>query len=75
MAIDYSSLLTAEQRRSLLSQRIAQFASEAWLHELNKRTCTVLGDDQGIENANNALSVLDAAIAVHQAELSTITEE
>lgn len=34
--MDYSSLLTNEQKRNILEQRIAQFASEAYQHTLNK---------------------------------------
>lgn len=75
MAIDYSSLLTNEQRANLLNQRIAQFASEAWQHELNKKTCEQLGDEAGIESAERALEVLDAAITVHQTELAEIPAE
>lgn len=75
MAIDYSSLLTNEQKEKLLNQRIAQFAAEAWQHELNKKTCEQLGDEAGVESAEKALEVLDAAIAVHQAELSEIPAE
>ena len=75
MTIDYSSLLTDEQKRNVLTQRIAQFASEAWQHELNKKTCEQLEDEAGVENAENALTVLDAAISVHQAELAEIPAE
>jgi hypothetical protein len=75
MSIDYSSLLTDEQKRNLLNQRISQFAAEAWQHELNKKTCEQLGDTEGEANSVNALSVLDAAIAVHQAELAGMPEE
>lgn len=75
MTIDYSSLLSEEQKRSLLNQRIAQFAAEAWQHELNKRTCEQLGDEAGAQNATKALEVLDAAIGVHQQELSELSEE
>jgi hypothetical protein len=74
MAIDYSSLLTDDQKRSVLNQRIAQFATEAWQHELNKRTCEQIGDTAGIESADNALAVLEAAISVHQAELAELGE-
>ena len=73
--IDYSALLTNEQKRNVLTQRIAQFASEAWQHELNKKTCEQLEDVAGVENADNALTILDAAISVHQAELSAIPTE
>lgn len=72
MAIDYSNLLTAEQKKSILEQRIAQFAAEAWQHELNKKACQQLNDEAGIANADNALAVLEAAITVHQDELNTL---
>jgi hypothetical protein len=75
MAIDYSSLLTNEQRTNLLNQRISQFAAEAWQHELNKKTCEQLNDEAGVESAAKALEVLDAAINIHQAELSEIPAE
>lgn len=72
MAIDYSNLLSAEQKKSILEQRIAQFAAEAWQHELNKKACQQLNDEAGIANADNALAVLEAAITVHQDELNTL---
>lgn len=70
MAIDYTTLLTAEQKRGILSQRIAQFAAEAYQHSLNKSTCQALNDAEGVEAADKALLILDAAIATHQAELA-----
>ena len=74
MAIDYSSLLTNEQKKNILNQRIAQFAGEAWQHELNKQTCQQLGDEAGVESADKALAVLEAAISVHQAEAEALPE-
>lgn len=75
MAIDYSALLTDEQKRNILNQRIAQFAAEAWQHELNKQTCQNLGDEAGVESASKALEVLEAAISVHQTELAAVPAE
>lgn len=72
MTIDYTSLLTAEQKRSILQQRIAQFAAEAYQHSLNKTTCESLEDNAGVENADKALAILEAAIATHQAELDAL---
>ena len=74
MAIDYTALLTAEQKKNILNQRISQFAAEAWQHELNKQTCEQLGDEAGVVSALNALATLEAAINVHQAELGLISE-
>ena len=72
MTIDYTSLLTAEQKRGILQQRIAQFAAEAYQHSLNKTTCKSLEDNAGVENADKALAILEAAIATHQAELDAL---
>lgn len=72
MAIDYTALLTVEQKQNILNQRISQFAAEAWQHELNKKTCEQLNDEAGIESADNALITLEAAIDIHQAELDSL---
>lgn len=72
MAIDYSSLITDEQKKKIVEQRIGQFAAEAWQHEMNKKTCEHLNDESGVSNAVSALTVLEAAINVHQAELSQL---
>ena len=69
--MDYSSLLTNEQKRSIVEQRIAQFASEGYQHTLNKE---VAGNNpEAVEAADNALAILDNAIAVHQDELAKLT--
>jgi len=68
--MDYSSLLTNEQKRSILEQRIAQFASEAYQHTLNKE---VAGNNlEAVAAADEALATLDNAITVHQAELAKL---
>ena len=72
MAIDYTTLLTAEQKRTILQQRIAQFAAEAYQHELNKTTCESLGDTNGVEAADKALTILESAINTHSTELTAL---
>ena len=72
MSIDYASLLTDEQKRSILSQRVSQFASEAYQHSLNKTTCESLNDEEGVANADKALTILEAAIVTHQTELAAL---
>lgn len=74
MSIDYASLLTDEQKRNILEQRIAQFASEAYQHSLNKTTCESLNDADGVAAADKSLAVLEAAITTHQAELAALPE-
>jgi hypothetical protein len=49
--MDYSALLTNDQKKSILEQRIAQFASEAYQHAINKQ---VAGDNAEALKAANA---------------------
>ena len=72
MAIDYSSLLTTDQKRSILEQRIAQFASEAYQHTLNKEVAK--DNAEAVLAADDALAILDNAITVHQEELAKLGE-
>lgn len=70
--MDYSSLLSNEQKRSILEQRIAQFASEAYQHAINKQ---VAGDNaEAVTAADEALAILDNAIKIHQDELAKLGE-
>jgi hypothetical protein len=70
--MDYSALLTTEQKKAILEQRIAQFASEAYQHDINKK---MAGDNpEAIQAANDALAILDNAITIHQDELAKLGE-
>jgi hypothetical protein len=70
--MNYSSLLTNDQKRSILEQRIAQFASEAYQHELNKEVAK--DNPEAVQAADDALAILDNAITVHQDELAKLGE-
>jgi hypothetical protein len=39
---------------------------------LNKTTCESLNDEEGVANADKALTILEAAIATHQTELAAL---
>lgn len=68
--MDYSTLLTDDQKRSILEQRLAQFASEGYQHTLNKEVAK--DNEDAVKVANDALAVLDSAITVHQTELAKL---
>jgi len=70
--MDYSSLLSNDQKRSILEQRIAQFASEAYQHELNKEVAK--DNPEAVQAADDDLAILDNAITVHQEELAKLGE-
>jgi len=75
MSIDYTALLSVEQKKAILEQRISQFAAEAYQHALNKKTCEGLEDLEGAESAQKSLQILEAAITVHKAELDSLPSE
>ena len=68
--MDYSTLLTDDQKKAILEQRIAQFASEAYQHTLNKEIAK--DNAEAIAAADDALAILDNAITVHQDELAKL---
>jgi hypothetical protein len=72
MALDYSSLLTSEQKKSILEQRLTQFASEAYQHDINKKVAAASNNEEGVKAAQDALAILEGAIEVHQDELAKL---
>lgn len=75
MTIDYSAYLTDETKRNILQQRLANFAAEAWQHELNKKAYLEAGNEQGVEQSDAAIALLSSMIASHQAELNLLAPE
>lgn len=73
MAIDYSNLLTNEQKKAILEQRLAQFASEGYQHTLNKEVAK--DNPEAVAAADEALAILDKAIEIHQEELAKLPNE
>jgi len=70
--MDYASLLTPVQQRSLLENRIQQFASEAYQYTLNLKTAESVGTEEQAEGIKKSIEILESAITVHQDELSKL---
>ena len=68
MAIDYSGLLSPEQKQEILAQLIQQRAAEAYQHQLNKQIAETISDVDAVAAADAALATLETAIGVYQAE-------
>lgn len=75
MTIDYTSLLSTEQKKAILEQRIAQFASEAYQHEINKRVALESENSEAVTASDSALEILIKAISIHQDELANLPKE
>jgi hypothetical protein len=72
MAIDFGSLLSDDQKRQLIENRIAQFAAEAYQHSLNKTTAEKLESKDQVDQAESNIKLLETAIQVHQEELAKL---
>jgi hypothetical protein len=72
MAIDYTGLLSDEQKKNILEQRLTQFAAEAYQHDINKQVATASNNEEGIKQATDALAILESAINIHQEELAKL---
>lgn len=70
--MDYSAYLSDDQKKDILNQRLTQFAAEAYQHGINKGVAQAAGNEAGVQAADEALAVLDAAIKYHEAELAKL---
>ena len=72
MSINFDALLTNEQKRQILEQRIQQFAVEAYQITLNTRLAETTGDDEAKANGEITLTTLENAINLYVAELDAL---
>jgi hypothetical protein len=72
MAISYENLLTVEQKKAIVENRLQQFAAEAYQTELNKEIQIRQGDEQAADSCSAALELIGSAIEVHQEELAKL---
>ena len=72
MAISYENLLTLEQRKAIVENRLQQFATEAYQTELNKEIQISQGDEQAVDACDVSLALIESAIAVHEEELAKL---
>lgn len=73
MAIDFASLLSDDQKKSILEQRLQQFAAEAYQHQINKELALKTGNTEGASQADAALVILEEAINLHQDEIEKLS--
>jgi hypothetical protein len=72
MTIDFASMLSNDQKRQLIENRIKQFVLEGYQYTLNKQTAERIGSEQQLETANKNLAILEEAIRVHKEELDKL---
>ena len=75
MSIDFNSLLTVEEKQSIVVNKIKNYAAEAYQVSLNKEALekNPEANADGIVESEKALLNLEEAINVYKAELESLT--
>lgn len=68
----YDQYLTNDQKRAILEQRLAQFAAEAFQHDINRQVAEATNNTEGVTVAEQALEILSTAITVHEQQLENL---
>jgi uncharacterized small protein (DUF1192 family) len=62
--------INPETKTQLLAERLQQLNLEGYQHELNKKTAEAIGNTEAVTQANDAIAIIQQAIAVTEAELN-----
>jgi hypothetical protein len=65
-------LLTAEQRKQILTSRLEAFYVEAYQVNLHTEVARATGDQVSLDQSLEGLKVLEAAIKIYSAELESL---
>jgi hypothetical protein len=76
MSIDFNSLLTVEERKAVVTQRVQQLAVEAYQLSLNLNVLNAQEEpnEQALTEINKNLELLDQMISVYKQELDSLGE-
>ena len=77
MSIDFNSLLTVDERKAVVTQRVQQLAVEAYQLTLNLKVVNAQEEpsEQAITEITNNLNLLEQLIATYSEELTALSEE
>jgi hypothetical protein len=75
MAINFEELLSVEEKKNILTQRIKQFAAEGYQISLNKQVAESTENTAGVEDADNNLVIIEQAISTYKTELESLPVE
>jgi len=76
MSIDFNSLLTAEERKAVVTQRLQQLAVEAYQLTINKKVLDSQPEpnEQATLEITNNLNFLEQIISAYSDELNSLGE-
>lgn len=76
MSIDFNSLLTVDERKAVVTQRVQQLAVEAYQLSLNVNVLNAQEEpnEQALTEISNNLALLEQMISVYKQELDSLGE-
>lgn len=74
MSKDFSAYLSDEQKQSIISQRIQQFAVEGYQISINRKVAEASGDEAVLAEIDKNIETLSSVIAAYQAELDALPQ-
>lgn len=74
MSNNFNAYLSDEQRKSILTQRIQQFAAEGYQLTLNKKLAEAKADAEALVEIEKNIDMLLEAINVYVEELNSIPQ-
>lgn len=74
MSNDFTAYLNDEHKRSILLQRIQQFAVEGYQISLNRKVAESNGDEAAIAEIDKNVETLSKIIEVYKAELDALPQ-
>jgi hypothetical protein len=77
MSIDFNTLLTVDERKAVVTQRVQQLAVEAYQLTLNLKVVNAQKEpnEQAQTEIGNNLNLLEQMISVYNEELGTLVQE
>jgi hypothetical protein len=61
--------IPTEIKEQLIAERLQALNLEGYQHELNKKAAEAVGNAEAVAQADEAITIIKNAIAVHEAEL------
>ena len=62
--------IPTEIKAQLIAERLQALNLEGYQHELNKKAAEAVGNAEAVAQADEAITIIKNAIAVHEAELA-----
>jgi hypothetical protein len=74
MSNNFNAYLTDEQKKSIIAQRIQQFAVEGYQISINRKVAEANGDEAVLAEIDKNIETLTSVIAAYQAELDALPQ-